>query len=86
MKEMHLESGPERMNRVCLLDAPGQGIPLGRGDISEGSLAMSLCVTVLGLRNGKKWFARRSKRTRWNVRRSEFREIKSGGFRGRNDK
>ena len=30
---MRLESGPERMSRACLPDAPGQGIPLGRGDI-----------------------------------------------------
>ena len=41
-------SGPERKNIVCLPDAPGQGIPLGRGDISEGSLAVSLCFTVFG--------------------------------------
>ena len=33
MKEVCLESGPERMNRVCLHDVPGQGILLGRGDI-----------------------------------------------------
>ena len=30
-----LELRPERMNSVCLPDAPGQCIPLGRGDISE---------------------------------------------------
>ena len=29
------------MNIARLSDAPGQGIPLGRGDTSEGSLAVS---------------------------------------------
>ena len=57
MKEVCLESGPKRMNRVPLPDAPGQGItlPLGRGDacmqhtdthmqISIQSLSLSLPV------------------------------------------
>ena len=46
MKEVRLESGPERMNRICVPDASGQGIPSGRGDVSVGSLAISLCFTV----------------------------------------
>ena len=56
MKEVRLESGPKRMNGVCLPDAPGQIIPLERDDrdISERSLAISLCVTVLGPRNIEK--------------------------------
>ena len=33
IKEVCLESGPERINIVYLPDVPGQGIPLGRGDI-----------------------------------------------------
>ena len=53
MKEVRLESGPKRMTRICLPDAPGQGIPFRRGDISEGSLVISLCLTVLGPRNSK---------------------------------
>ena len=32
----------------------GQGIPLGRDDISEGSLAISFCFTIHGPRNIKK--------------------------------
>ena len=40
-----------RVCRVCLSDAPGQGTPPGRGDVTEGLLAISLCVTVLGHRN-----------------------------------
>ena len=31
-----------RNNEICLPDVPGQGIPQGRGDISEGSRAISL--------------------------------------------
>ena len=46
-KEVCLGSRLDRMNRVCLPDGPGQGIPLGRDDISEGSLAVSPCFTVL---------------------------------------
>ena len=45
MKEVRLESTPERMNRISLPDAPGQGVPLVRGDIPEGSLAISLCFS-----------------------------------------
>ena len=44
MKES-LESGPGRMIRVCLLDAPEQDIPLGRGDLSEGSLAIIIVLS-----------------------------------------
>ena len=54
MKEVHLESRPERMNRVCFPDVPGQGIPLGRGKMSEGLLAPLLGLTVLGSRSIKK--------------------------------
>ena len=41
---MRLESGPERKNRVCLPDTPGQGNLLGRSDrlIYEGPLAISV--------------------------------------------
>ena len=67
MKEVRLESRPERKNRVCLPDVPGQGIPLGRGDISEGSLAISLCFAVLGPRNIKKGFVHQLERTRLSV-------------------
>ena len=37
MKDVCLESGLKRINRVCLPDGPGQDIPLGMGDIPEGS-------------------------------------------------
>ena len=48
MKEVRLDSRLERMNGIYLHDAPGQGIALGRGDVSDGLLAISLCLTVLG--------------------------------------
>ena len=71
MKEVRLEGGTERMIRVCLPDAPGQGIRLGRGDISKGSLATLFCltltVTVLGPRNIKKSLSHCLERTRWSV-------------------
>ena len=38
-----------------LLGAHGQGIPQGRGDIAEGSLALLLWFTVPGSRNIKQW-------------------------------
>ena len=53
---MRLEGTPERTDRVRLPDAGGQGTPPERGDKSEGSLAMSLCFTVLGSRDSKKLF------------------------------
>ena len=56
MKELCLESRLKRKTRVCLPDAPGQGIPLGRGDIPEGLPDMWLCFTVPGPRNSKKSF------------------------------
>ena len=39
---------PERISRICFPDALGQGILLIRVDMSEGSVTMSLCFTVLG--------------------------------------
>ena len=50
MKEVCLESRPERMNNStesCLPIARGQGIPRERGDVFEGPLATALCSTTL---------------------------------------
>ena len=38
----------ERMTRACFPDTPGQCIPLGKVDKSEGLLPILLCFTVLG--------------------------------------
>ena len=48
---------------------------MGGCDISEGSLAISLCSTVLGPWNIKKLFAHRSERTKWSVWWNELKEI-----------
>ena len=54
------------MNQACLLDVPGQGIPLGRGtsgNVPEGLLAILPCFTVHGPRNIEKWLAPQAQRT-----------------------
>ena len=51
MKEVCLDSRPERLNRVRLPDVPWQGISQGMDDVSDGSLAMSFYFTVFGPRN-----------------------------------
>ena len=45
---MGFQQRSERLNRVLLLDALGEDIPEGGSDISEGSLAVPLCLGILG--------------------------------------
>ena len=45
---MDFQRRSERMNGVILLDALGEDIPEGGSDISEGSLAVPLCLGIPG--------------------------------------
>ena len=51
--EMCFQRRSERLNGVLLLDALGEDIPEGGSDISEGSLAVPLCLGIPGPGNIK---------------------------------
>ena len=50
---MGFQRRSERLNGVLLLDALGEDIPEGGSDISEGSLAVPLCLGIPGPGNIK---------------------------------
>ena len=50
---MGFQQRSERLNGVLLIDALGEDIPEGGSDISEGSLAIPLCLGIPGPRNIK---------------------------------
>ena len=50
---MGFQQRSERLNGVLLLDALGEDIPEGGSDISEGSLAIPLCLEIPGPGNIK---------------------------------
>ena len=50
---MSFQRMSERLNGVLFLDALGEDIPEGRSDISEGSLAVPLCLGIPGPGNIK---------------------------------
>ena len=50
---MGFQRRSERLNGVLLLDALGEDIPEGGSDISEGSLAVPLCLGIPGPGNTK---------------------------------
>ena len=50
---MGFQRSSERLNGVLLLDALGEDIPEGGSDISEGSLAVPLCLGIPGPGNIK---------------------------------
>ena len=45
---MGFQQRSERLNGVLLIDALGEDIPEGGSDISEGSLAVPLCLGIPG--------------------------------------
>ena len=50
---MGFQRRSERLNGVLLLDVLGEDIPEGGSDISEGSLAVPLCLGIPGPGNIK---------------------------------
>ena len=52
-KEMGFQQRSERLNGVLLLDALGEDFPEGGSNISDGSMAVPLCLGIPGPGNIK---------------------------------
>ena len=77
-KEMGFQRRSERLNGVLLLDALGEDIPEGGSDISEGSLAVPLCLGIPGPGNIKERSRCWSEKARRVVFLEKIREVERG--------
>ena len=75
---MGFQRRSERLNRVRLPDALGKDIPEGGSDISEGSLAVQLCLGIPGPGNIKERSRRGSEKARRVVFVEKIREVERG--------
>ena len=77
-KEMGFQRRSERLNGVLLLDAFGEDIPEGGSNISEGSLAVPLCLGIPGPGNIKERSRCWSEKARRVVFLEKIREVEGG--------
>ena len=77
---MGFQRRSERLNGVLLLDALGEDIPEGGSDISEGSLAVPLCLGIPGPGNIKERSRCWSEKARRVVFLEKIREVEGGAI------
>ena len=77
-KEMGFQPRSRRLNGVLFLDALREDIPEGGGDISEGSLAVPLCLGIPGPGNIEERSRCWSEKARWVVFLEKKREVEGG--------